>query len=73
MKSLKLPKNKYLRLLINIIFVIVWYLIASQIKWQLNGLRFFPYIYPLEVGCDPLKVSIKKVSLYPHWLTSMTM
>ena len=50
MKRLKLPKNKYLRLLINIIFVIVWYLIASQIKWQLNGLRFFPYIYPWEVG-----------------------
>jgi len=54
MKCLQLPKNKFLRLLINIFFIISWYLIACQIKWQLNGLRFFPYIYPWEVGCDPL-------------------
>ena len=54
MLRLQLLKNKFLRLLINIIFIIGWYLIACQIKWQLNGMRFFPYIFPWEVGCDPL-------------------
>ena len=53
MKSLQLPKNKFLRLLINIIFIIGWYIFACQIKWQLNSLTFFPYIIRWEFGCDP--------------------
>lgn len=53
MKRLQLPKNKFLRLLINIIFIFGWYVSACELKWQLNGLRFFPYINPWEIGCDP--------------------
>ena len=45
MKRLQLPKNKLARLAINIAFIVIWPLVANQIKWVLNGISFVPYIY----------------------------
>ncbi len=53
MKRLQLPQNKLARLAINVVFIVAWFPIASQIKWVLNGQAFLPFIYPWQVGCDP--------------------
>ena len=35
MKRLQLPKNKFLRLLINIVLIVAWYSIYSLFAWEL--------------------------------------
>ena len=35
MKRLQLPKNKFLRLLINVVFIVAWYSIYSLWAWEL--------------------------------------
>ena len=35
MKRLQLPKNKFLRLLINVVLIFAWYSIYSFITWEL--------------------------------------
>ena len=36
MKRLQLPKNKFLRLLINVVLIFAWYSIYSFITWELR-------------------------------------
>ena len=44
MKRLQLPKNKFIRLGINIIFVPIWYFLSEKLLFQIVDFLFFlPY------------------------------
>ena len=47
MKRLQLPKNKFLRLLINVVLIVVYYFVYSEITHELMFSRFDDYWYGL--------------------------
>ena len=47
MKRLPLPKNKFLRLLINVVLIVVYYFVYSAITFELMFSRFDDYWYRL--------------------------
>ena len=47
MKRLLLPKNKFLRLLINVVLIVVYYFVYSAITFELMLSRFDDYWYRL--------------------------
>jgi len=70
MKRLQLPKNKLARIAINIAFIVIWPLVANQIKWFLNGISFVPYIYHFQLGCGITNYEICGItSLFYHLIT----